>query len=338
MNYENVLSQAREVLSPLCLVCKECNGFACRGRVPGVGGKGTGSSFIRNVEYLKTVHLVLDTVYENQGQDTSIALFNRTFEAPIFIAPIGAIDINYGGLLSEEEYHRRCLVGAKASGIAAFTGDGPKEEYFSGPLKPLRDIEGWGIPTLKPWSHEKIIEKIKMAEEAKAMALAMDIDSAGLVHLAASGKPVFAKSPEELRRISKSTSLPFLIKGIMSAKAAKKVLDTGAYGLVVSNHGGRVLEDTPATTEVLSEIKEVVGDRMKIFVDGGIRRGVDIFKALALGADAVLIGRPFAIAAMGGAERGVECLARKLIGELKDTMLMTGCRSLADIRSDKLSI
>lgn len=336
MNYNEVREKAKEIMSPNCLVCKECNGVACRGWVPGVGAKWTGNSFIRSFNYLNEVKVVLDTIYEGKGQDISIELFGKKFSAPIFVAPIGGMDINYGGKLSEEEYHRRTLTGAKAAGIAAFTGDGANDDYFNAPLKPLKEVGGWGIPTLKPWSQEKIFEKIKIVEDLDVLALAMDIDSAGLVHLAASGKPVYSKTVDDLKAIVDSTKLPFIIKGIMSGKGAEKAVQSGAYGIVVSNHGGRVLDNTPATTEMLPEIRKAVGKRIKIFVDGGIRTGADVFKALALGADAVLIGRTFTISAFGGGAEGVQLYTEKLMTELRDTMLMTGCSTLEDITIDKI--
>lgn len=336
MNYSQVLDRAREILSPVCLVCKDCNGVACKGWVPGVGGKGHGRGFIHSYNYLQSVKIVLDTIYENKGQDTSIELFDKKFSAPIFVAPIGGMDINYGGRIEEEDYHRRNLLGAKESGIAAFTGDGANDIYFEAPLTPLREVGGWGIPTLKPWSQDKVLEKIRKVEEVGALALAMDIDSAGLVHLAASGKPVFSKTVEDFKEIVAATSLPFIVKGIMSTGAANKLVDTGVYGIVVSNHGGRALDDTQAPTEVLPEIRRAVGDKIKIFVDGGIRTGADVFKALALGADAVLIGRPYAYSAIGGGAEGVQLYTEKLIAELKDTMLMSACCSLEDIGPDKI--
>ena len=101
---------------------------------------------------------------------------------------------------------------------------------------------------------------------------------------------------------------------------------------MVSNHGGRVLDQCPATAEVLPEIAEAVGGgSMKILVDGGIRNGSDVFKALALGADGVLICRPFVTAVYGGAEEGVAELITRIGGQLKDTMAMCGAHSLAEI-------
>ena len=103
---------------------------------------------------------------------------------------------------------------------------------------------------------------------------------------------------------------------------------------MVSNHGGRVLDQCPATAEVLPEIADAVGGSMKILVDGGIRNGSDVFKALALGADGVLIARPFVTAVYGGAEEGVAELVNRIGGQLKDTMAMCGAHSLAEITRD----
>ena len=108
---------------------------------------------------------------------------------------------------------------------------------------------------------------------------------------------------------------------------------------MVSNHGGRVLDQCPATAEVLPEIAEALkGSGVKILVDGGIRTGVDVFKALALGADAVLICRPFVTAVYGGGEEGVKCYIDKIAAELADTMQMCGAHSLAEITRDMVRI
>ena len=113
-------------------------------------------------------------------------------------------------------------------------------------------------------------------------------------------------------------------------------MEAGAAGIVVSNHGGRVLDQCPATAEVLPDIADAVGGRMKIFVDGGIRTGLDVFKALALGADGVLIGRPFVTMVYGGGAEGVQVYVNKLQSELKDAMQMCGVHSLDEIGRDQI--
>ena len=168
----------------------------------------------------------------------------------------------------------------------------------------------------------------------RIFAVAMDIDAAGLPFLKNLTPPAGSKTVEELREIVKEAEVPFIIKGIMTVKGALKAKEAGAAAIVVSNHGGRVLDQCPATAEVLAEIADAVGNDMKILVDGGIRSGVDIFKALALGADAVLIGRPFVTAVYGGGAEGVAAYTAKLAAELEDTMAMCGAHSLSEISRD----
>lgn len=331
MEYKEVLEKAKATIGARCKVCRECNGIVCRGEIPGMGGKGSGSSFIRNFEKLNEIKLNMDTIYEFKEVDTSIELFGKRFSFPIFAAPIGGLQQQYGNALNDEEYSYAIVAGCKKAGTAGFTGDGVKDEHYDQPLKAISRVGGCGIPTIKPWKTEEVIAKVKKAEDIGALAVAMDIDAAGLAILAAAGKPVSPKSVEEIKKIVSSTKLPFIIKGIMTAEGAIKAYEAGAYGIVVSNHGGRVFDHTPATVEVLPEIYKAVGGKLKIFIDGGIRSGIDVMKVLALGADAVLIGRPYGVAAYGGGEEGVELYTGKIGSELKDAMVMTGCSMLSDI-------
>ncbi len=334
MNYKEVLENAKSRIGSKCRVCRECNGIACRGELPGMGGKGTGSSFIRNVEKLNEIKLNMDTIYEFKDVDTSIELFGKQFSFPVFAAPIGGLNLHYGDFYNDEEYTRAIVQGCRKAGTAGFTGDDIKDEKYEMQLKSVSEAGGWGIPTIKPWEKEEVKARIKKAEAAGAFAVAMDIDAAGLTTLALLGKPVSPKSVRELREIVASTDLPFVIKGIMTVKGALKAIEAGAYGIVVSNHGGRVQDHIPATIEVLPEISKAVGGKIKIFIDGGIRTGTDVLKMLALGADAVLIGRPYAVAAYGGGEEGVELYTRKIGSELVESMIMTGCSQLSDINAD----
>ncbi len=337
MDHLEVLKNAREILGDKCKVCPDCNGYACRGQVPGVGGKGSGESFVRNREMVKQVKLHLDTLVPNQEIDTSITLFGNKYRYPFFAAPIGALEMNYHPSLNDLSYNEHIIVGCREAGILGFTGDGAKDEFYEGPLKIIQNQEGVGIPTIKPWNNDMIIDKIRKAEASGVSAIAMDVDAAGLILLAMAGKPVYTKSVEALKEITLSTDLPIILKGIMTVAGAEKAMESGAAAIVVSNHGGRVLDHTPATIEVLPDIAKRIKGQMKIFVDGGFRSGDDVFKALALGADAVLIGRPFAVAAYGGGSLGVKEHAEKVGNELRDAMLMTGCHQLADIDNSKAS-
>jgi 4-hydroxymandelate oxidase len=338
MTYQDVLENARKNMAPKCRVCRKCDGVACRGEIPGLGGKGTGSSFIRNCEALDKVKVNMDLIYENKGQDSSAELFGRKFAAPIFAAPISGLGNNYNGYLTERSYAEMLVPGCMEAGCAAFTGDGAPDNYLLDPLDAVKAAGGVAVPTVKPWDKDTVFAKLDRVKESGAMAVAMDIDSAGLPLLAAAGKPVCAKTVEELTEIHDYAARPFIIKGIMTAEAALHAVECGAYGIVVSNHGGRVLDSTPGTAEVLPEIAAAVRGKIKIFFDGGIRTGADVFKALALGADAVLVGRPYVVAACGGGAEGVALYTRKLIAELQDAMKMTGCATLADITADKVRV
>lgn len=176
-----------------------------------------------------------------------------------------------------------------------------------------------------------MINKIKLAEEAGAYAVGMDIDAAGLITLALHGKPVGPKTVEEIKEIVKSTKLPFILKGIMTVEDAKLAVEAGVDAIVVSNHGGRVLDQTPGVADVLPEIAEAVKGKVTILADGGVRTGVDVLKMIALGADAVLIGRPFVTASFGGEREGVKIYVENLKSELKSAMVLTGCNSIKDI-------
>ena len=113
-------------------------------------------------------------------------------------------------------------------------------------------------------------------------------------------------------------------------------LEAGAAGIVVSNHGGRVQDGVPATAEVLPAIAEAVKGQMVVMVDGGIRSGVDVCKALALGADACILARPYVTALYGGGAEGVKVLTEKLRAELADTMAMCGVHTLGEISRDMI--
>jgi L-lactate dehydrogenase (cytochrome) len=123
---------------------------------------------------------------------------------------------------------------------------------------------------------------------------------------------------------------PIVIKGILDAEDAKRAAEVGAEGIVVSNHGGRQLDGVPAAIEALPAITRAVGDRMTVLMDGGVRSGLDVLKALALGAKGVLIGRAWAYALGGGGEAGVHAMLTTMRHELEVAMALTGC---TDVRA-----
>jgi isopentenyl diphosphate isomerase/L-lactate dehydrogenase-like FMN-dependent dehydrogenase len=140
----------------------------------------------------------------------------------------------------------------------------------------------------------------------------------------------------DLPRLRSMTSLPVLVKGVLSADDAERALDAGVDGIVVSNHGGRQVDNAVAALDALVDVVDRVGDRVPVLMDSGIRSGADVFTALALGAQAVLVGRPYVYGlALAGAD-GVRAVLEHLMAELDLTMALTGCSSVGEITRDLL--
>jgi len=335
MNYNEVKKAARVNLNGSCRVCAICNGKACAGEVPGMGGKGTGSAFTANIEALDSYKLNMRTIHGAVNPDISTVIFGKKMDIPVFAAPVSGTTLNMGGKFSEEEYISWVIGGCRDAGIYPMVGDTAVDAFLTTNLDQLKKFNGEGVVIIKPWeSNEMIKAKIKMAEEAGAFAVGMDIDGAGLITLRMAGKPVSPKTVAELREIVQSTKLPFILKGIMTVDEAELAAEAGVAAIVVSNHGGRVLDHTPGAADVLPEIAEAVKGKVTIFADGGVRNGADILKMIALGADAVLIGRPFVTASFGGFREGVKVYVDYLKDDLKSSMVLTGCNSIDEVTSD----
>jgi 4-hydroxymandelate oxidase len=331
MNYKEVLKNAKTNLNGSCRVCPVCNGKVCSGEVPGMGGKGTGEAFTVNIDALKKHKLNMRVLHNATNPDTSIELFGRKMRIPVFAAPVSGTTLNMGGKFTEQEYISWVINGCLEAGIYPMVGDTAVDSFLITNLEELKKADGNGVAVLKPWKNPEVIKKIKMAEEAGAYAVGMDIDAAGLITLALHGKPVGPKTLEDIKEIVKSTKLPFILKGIMTPDEAELAAEAGVAAIVVSNHGGRVLDQTPGVADVLPEIAARVKGKIKILADGGVRNGVDVLKMLALGADAVLIGRPFVSASFGGQTEGVKTYVDTIADDLKAAMILTGCNSVAEI-------
>ena len=335
MDWLETLANARGNMGP-CKVCPVCDGRACKNTIPGPGAKGRGDVAMRNYSAWQDIRVNMDTLHANVAVDTTLELFGRTFALPVFAGPVGAVKLHYGDRYTDLEYNDILVPACASAGIAAFVGDGVDPMVLQAGTAAIARVGGTGVPTVKPWDIETVREKMQLAQDCEAFAIAMDVDAAGLPFLQNRMPPAGSKSVDELREIAASTDAPFIVKGVMTPYAAAKALEAGAAGIVVSNHGGRVLDGTPSTAEVLPAIVREVGDDLVVLVDGGIRSGLDVFKALALGAKGVIMARPFVNAVYGGQEEGVKALVDKLTAELADTMRMTGAATLADIDSSKI--
>lgn len=335
ITYQEVLENAKKNMNDKCKQCPICDGVACRNIIPGPGAKGTGDSFTRNYKKLQEIKIHTDTIYQSVEVKTQCDFFGRTLKYPIMAAPIGSVDAYFGTYYDDRRYTMDLLAGCRDAGIAAFTADGPKPNIYYDPMEAVKTC-GCGIPTFKPRTLEDAKKRIRTAEENGAIAIGIDIDALGIPALRNLEPPVQAKTVEQLAEIIALTQLPVIIKGIMTVNAAEKAMAAGAAAIVVSTHGGRAMDQLPAAVEVLPTIAAAVGGRVKVFVDGGIRSGLDVFKILALGADMALIGRPYVTATYGGGAEGAAIYTEKIGQELVDAMYMTGATDLKNINKSML--
>ncbi len=329
---KEIRDNARKMMQPFCKVCPICNGKACAGQVPGMGGLGSGATFINNVQALAGIQFNMRLIHDVTEPDTSVTVLGKHLALPVLAAPIGGVSFNMGGGVAEEEYIEAIIHGCKAKGVIGCSGDGVPDFIHQAGFAAIKSAAGHGIPFIKPWEDEELYRKIDAAQATGTDTVGMDIDAAGLITLRKMGRPVSPKPLEKLTEIIRRTDMKFILKGIMTPDEAELAVTAGADAIVVSNHGGRVLDHAPASAEVLADIADRVKGRITILVDGGIRTGGDVLKMLALGADAVMVGRPFSVAAVGGLQQGVETAIDTLTAELKQTMVLTGTKAASDVK------
>jgi len=336
MNLKEVRDNARIKMKKVCAVCRECNGVWCRGMVPGMGGAGDGSSMQRNYDKLKEVRIMMKTLHNVKDPSTKYEFLGKILSSPMMVAPITGLNYNAGGAIEEEDYIDDIVNGSIECGILPMIGDGGNPDFYRWGIEAIKKVDGNGIAIIKPRENSEIIKRIKMAEEVGALAVGVDTDGAGLLVMASMGQPVGPKSPEELKELVNSTKLPFIVKGIVSVEEAIIAADAGVAGIIVSNHGGRVLNGTISAIEKLSEIKKAVGDRVVVIADGGVREGMDIIKFIASGADCVLIGRPVIWGSVGGRKEGVKLTLDTLKNQLYQGMILTGAKDIESIGEEML--
>jgi isopentenyl diphosphate isomerase/L-lactate dehydrogenase-like FMN-dependent dehydrogenase/biotin carboxylase len=335
LSIEAIRISAREKFKKVCFACKNCDGKDCPTGVPGMGGIGTGASFRRNIEALRNYKITTRLIHDITIPDTSTKFFGVDLSFPVMAAPITGAGTNLGGAIDELDYNRAVVNGCLHAGIVAFVGDGASPEKYKIGLQALSETDGMGIPIFKPRSdNNQIIKRIRAAERENVIAVGMDIDAVVFKTMAMKNQSVGPKSLDELRYLISSTQYPFILKGIMNVKDAVMAVEAGAHGIIISNHGGRVLDEMIGAMDVIEEIVNEVKGHIRILIDGGFRTGVDILKALALGAEYILIGRPITIAAVGMNAQGVSFYLNTLKGELEKAMILTGCASISEISSD----
>lgn len=254
---------------------------------------------------------------------TTFELFGKTFATPVMTAALSHL-------------HNTCpdgmtkmALGASQAGAVVWSGMGSKDE-----LESMTATGAHVIKIIKPYEdRDSIREKIRHAEACGALAVGIDIDHAfDRTHGydVIEGMPMFPMTQREVAEFVKYTSLPFVIKGVLSRQDARKCLDAGVQGMVISHHNGRLDCSVPPLM-ILPEIVEETQGRVPLFVDCSIQTGLDVFKALALGATACSVGRPLMGKLKEKGSDGVREVIEEMTRDLAYTMAMTCTKDLHSI-------
>jgi isopentenyl diphosphate isomerase/L-lactate dehydrogenase-like FMN-dependent dehydrogenase len=297
------------------------------------GGCETGSTWRRSIEAFEGLGFIQKGISPvvQEKVDLSVDILGRKWDLPIGIAPMSGVIASVC-----ENTFGEMATAARNKNVAACIG------YPAGPefhqtmvetgavvfriVKPIKDIE-------------KLKKALRNAQDAGCFAVGIDTDSvAGLkagdnINYKDTCDPI---SVDVLKGIRESIEIPFIIKGVLSEEDARASLELGADAIVVSTHGGSALDYSPSSLEVLPDIVKVVDNKMKVLFDTGIRRGSDIVKALALGADAVLIGRMALWGLILGKAKGLEWIFELLADEMRRIMVLLGVGKIGDLGQNAL--
>lgn len=288
------------------------------------------------------------------GSNTRLRIFGRTLAHPIMVAPFafqkllhpqGEVACAYAaavleaGFIVSDQSSIDPLVIAKAFLQEVDRGPLWHQLYWTQSRKEmivrLNAIESAGYEAIV-LTVDAPVHGARDRERRAGFKLPPEFHGATSVNSSLSLEALLAQAPSwsDVAWLAQQTQLPLLLKGVTHPRDALRATEVGCAGIIVSNHGGRVLDTTIATAIALPRIKKEVGDSIQILVDGGIRRGTDVLKAIALGADAVLIGKPIAMALGCAGPQGVAHVIRLLWDELKLAMALSGCRTLQTIPVD----
>lgn len=296
-----------------------------------MGAAESGATLRRNQKAFGRLLFRQKIFHDITNPDTTVELFGRQVPTPAFIAPIGSFT------LIRESAEREVGGGAGQAGTMLFVSHAAKSnprEWAKASSAPLVFM------AYLSRGRAEVLEYAKTAEDLGYAAVGITMDVVEPVKIrdqvplsTKDGKPRRGQpaSPKDIEWLKQGVSLPLVVKGIMGAEDARIAVEAGADALVVSNHGGRILDFNRAAIEALPEVVEAVGGRVPVLLDSGIRSGGDIVKAMALGAKAVLVGRPVAwgVAAAGAA--GVERVIRLLTEEVKRVLIMTGVSAVTKL-------
>jgi len=311
-------------------------------------GAGSGSTVADNVSAWNRWKIRPHVLRDVSAVDASTSLFGIDVAAPIFAAPWA------GHALVHTEGEVATARGLRSAGVGFGVSSGA-----SAPVAHIGAVNGPFLQQLYlPEDRGLVRGFVERSVAAGAAAILLTVDHpavgngfgfrAGLAGLAHRPSPNFegvdqsqlgtarTLGPADIAWLAEASGVPVLVKGVLRGDDALVALDAGAAGIVVSNHGGRQLDGSITAAEALPEVVEAVAGRVPVLVDGGIRRGEDVVRALALGAAAVLVGRPFAWALAAGGSAAVETLATELVTGTRIAMAMVGASGIEDLTPDLL--
>lgn len=296
-----------------------------------MGAAESGTTLRRNQRAFRRYLFKQRIFHDITSPDTSLELFGRRIPIPACIAPVGSFS------LVSDQAEREVAEGAGYAGAMMFVSHAAKS-----------NVREWAEATSAPLvfmaylnrGKEDTLRCVRLAESLGYAAVGATMDTVQPVKIGdevplstKDGKPRkgHPACPKDIEWLKREVSLPVVVKGIMSAEDARIAVEAGADALVVSNHGGRILDFSRAAVEVLPEVVKAVGEKVPVLLDSGIRSGGDIVKALALGAKAVLVGRPICWGVGAAGAHGVARVLEVLTEEIKRVLIMTGAASLAQI-------
>ncbi len=314
-----------------------------------------------NREAFDRIAIIPRVLRGGSGGNTRLELLGRSYAHPIFVAPTAHQKLAHPhgelGTAVAAEAQEACMVLSCQASLAMeeVAAAGATCRWFQLYLQPAREAtvqlvrraEAAGFQVLvvtidAPVNGARNREQragFAMPAEAAAQNLA-GLPSPEPPHLHEGASVVFghymgiAPTWDDIAWLKSVTTLPIIVKGILAPTDAVNAVDIGVAGIAVSNHGGRTLDTAIATIDALPAIAAAVGARVPLLLDGGVRRGTDVLKALALGATAVMVGRPVVCGLAVAGTLGVSHVLRLLRDEFEIAMALAGCRSLADITSD----
>lgn len=327
------------------------------------GGSGDEWTLQENRDAFARIRLQPRLLTDCRQGNTACRLFGNTLPHPFLLAPVAAQKLVHPrGELDAVRGATAMGAACVVSTLSSFTLEEIRREtsamaWFQLYFQPLREntlalvrrAEAAGYAALVVTLDTPLQPASRRAQRA-GFSLPVDVRAENLViypatppvALPAGSSRVFqglmhsAPTFDDLRWLLENTALPVLVKGVLHPGDACRFAEAGAAGLVVSNHGGRALDGAPASLDALPAIRKAVGGDMPLLLDGGIRSGRDAFKAIALGANAVMIGRPCIYALAVAGALGVAHLLKLLRDDLETTMALAGCATLAQVDEDVL--